>query len=159
MQWLFGQSVVGELLLNSLFIATGCVLVAVLARRITGSLGAAIITGSLALFALPRAYDYDKVLFYPLGIWMAWRWLDRPTPRRLFLLSLTLVIAGLYRYDNGVFLGTAILAGVVVDRWRQPRQLVTRAGAFVLMTALVSLPGLLFIETHGGVGNAIDQSG
>jgi hypothetical protein len=158
MQWLFGQSVVGELLLNSLFIATGCVLIAVLARRITGSLVAAIGTGTLALFALPRAYDYDKVLFYPLGIWMAWRWLDQPTPRRVFLLSLTLVIAGLYRYDNGVFLGIAILAGVVVDRWRQPRQLVTRAGAFVLMTALVSLPGLLFIETHGGVGNAIDQA-
>src|SRR6188472_3883373 len=90
MQWLFGQNLLGELLLDSVCIATGCLLVCVAARRLSGNLPAALVAGTLALLSLPRAYDYDKVLFYPLGILMAWRWLEKPRPGRLAALAVTL---------------------------------------------------------------------
>jgi 4-amino-4-deoxy-L-arabinose transferase-like glycosyltransferase len=157
-QRLFGPNLVGELLLNALFIATGCLLVCLLARRMTGSLPGAVFTGTMALLALPRAYDYDKVLFYPLGIWAAWRWLEQPRRGRLIVLALVVMTAGLYRYDNGVFLGLAVLAGVVAATWGDWRQLLTRAGSLIAAVAIVSAPALLFIATHGGVINAIDQA-
>jgi hypothetical protein len=157
-QWLFGQNLVGELLLNAVFIATGSLIVCVLARRVAGSLLAAVATGTLALLALPRAYDYDKVLFYPLVIWMSWRWLEQPRRSRLFVLALSLTIAGLYRYDNAAFLGLAVLAGVAVATWGNMRELVARTGILVMATAVLSAPAVLFIEAHGGVVNAVDQA-
>jgi 4-amino-4-deoxy-L-arabinose transferase-like glycosyltransferase len=157
-QWLFGQNLLGELLLNSLFIATGCLLVCVVTRRLTGNLAAGLVAGTLALLTLPRAYDYDKVLFYPLGILMAWRWLVQPRPRQLLALAATLACASLYRYDNGLFLGLATLAGVVAATWRRPRESLNRAAALVLATLAISAPALLFVQTHGGLGTALDQA-
>src|SRR3954469_21563201 len=58
-QWLFGPNLLGELLLNAVFIASGCLMVAVVARRVTGRLGLGLAAGTLALLTLPRAYDYD----------------------------------------------------------------------------------------------------
>ena len=158
MQWLFGRSLVGELLLNALCIATGCLLVSVLTRRVTGSLAGALATGALALLALPRAYDYDKVLFYPLGIWAGWRWLAQPRTGRLTVLAVTLVTAGLYRYDNGAFLLVATIAAVAVVWWDDHRQLLKRVGSLVLAVAVVSALPAVFIQTHGGLVNAADQA-
>jgi hypothetical protein len=157
-QWLFGQNLAGELVLNAVFIATGSLVVCVLARRVTGSLAAAVATGTLALLALPRAYDYDKVLFYPLVIWLAWRWLEQPRRSRLIGLALSLTMAGLYRYDNAAFLGLAVLAGVGVATWGNLREFVGRAGLLVIATAAVSTPAVLFVEAHGGLVNAVDQA-
>jgi hypothetical protein len=157
MQWLFGQNLLGELLLDSVCIATGCLLVCVAARRLIGNLPAALVAGTLALLSLPRAYDYDKVLFYPLGILMAWRWLEKPRPGRLAALAVTLTTASLYRFDNGIFLGLATLAGLVVATWRNPRVLLTRSVTLVLMAGAFSSPALLFVQMHGGLATAIDQ--
>jgi len=156
-QWLFGQNLVGELLLNSVFIATGCLLVGVATRQLTGSLTGALVAGALALLAMPRAYDYDKVLFYPLGMVMAWRWLAQPGPKRLAALAVTLTVASLYRFDNGIFVGLATLAGLAVVNWRNPGTLLTRFVGLVLATATLSSPALLFVQTHGGLATAVDQ--
>ena len=157
-QWLFGQNLLGELLLDSLFIATGCLLVCLAARRLTGSLTLALAAGALALLTSPRAYDYDKVLFYPLGILMAWRWLQVPGAKRLLPLGVTLTVASLYRFDNGIFLGVATLAGLASANWREPRTLLQRSAALVFVTLALGSPALLFVQTHGGLATALDQT-
>jgi hypothetical protein len=157
-QWLFGDNLFGEVLLTSLFIATGCLLVAVLARRVTGRVVPALIAGALALLALPRAYDYDKVLFYPLGLWLAWRWFERPSRGRLLALSVGLVGAALYRYDNGVFIGIAVFAGIAAQCGRDRHRFTRLAGALLITVAIVSAPALLFLQMYGGVANAFDQA-
>jgi len=157
-QWLFGENLLGELLLNAAFIATGCLLVCVVVRRLSGRMDLALATGTVALLTLPRAYDYDKVLSYPLGILMVLRWLELPRPGRLFGVSLTVVMASLYRYDNGVWLGIAAVAGATSMAWRQPRMMLGLAASLVLTSLVLSVPALLFVETHGGVRNAVDQA-
>lgn len=156
-QWLFGQNLIGELLLDSVFIATGCLLVCLATRRLTGSLPAALVAGTLALLALPRAYDYDKVFFYPLGMLMAWRWLEKPRFGRLVALAVTLTSASLYRFDNGIFLGLATCAGLIAGNLRNPRACLTRVAALVIVTSVLSSTALLFVQTHGGLATAIDQ--
>jgi len=157
-QWLFGQNLLGELLLNALFIATGTLLVCALIRRRTGRPGLALVIAALALLSLPRTYDYDKVFFYPLGILLAWRWFEQPRPSRLLTLAIGLVAASLYRYDNGIFLGIPIVAGVAVLSWPDPRRSIALAGSLVLATGALSTPVLIFLQTHGGIGAAFDQA-
>jgi hypothetical protein len=157
-QWLFGENVVGELLLNAVFVATGCLCVCVLARRLAGRWLPALLAGLFALIALPRAYDYDKALFYPLGLLLIVRWLERPSPRRAAALAVTLVIAALYRYDNGVFLGLAALVGAIVACGRDWRRLANLALPAVVLAGTLCAPVLLFLQLHGGIGDAADQA-
>jgi hypothetical protein len=157
-QWLLGRNLLGELLLNAVFIASGCICVALLTRRLTGRLVPSIVAGVLALFAMPRAYDYDKALFYPLGLLVVGRWLEKPTRGRAFALAITLVIAAMYRYDNGVFLGVATFVAALVLWWREWRRFAVAAGALASMIAVLSLPVLVFLQLNGGVADAVDQA-
>jgi hypothetical protein len=158
MQWLFGQNLLGELLLDSVFIATGCSCVYLVARRLTGSVTPALAAAGFALLAVPRAYDYDKALFYSLGLIVLFRWLDQPTRRRAVALAATLVAAAMYRYDNGVFLGAAAVAGALVRWWGDRKRLIAAAGFVAAITLALSTPVLLFLHFEGGLANAADQA-
>jgi hypothetical protein len=157
-QWLLGRNLLGELLLNSLFIASGCVCVGLLTRRLTNRVLPSLAAGVLALVAMPRAYDYDKALFYPLGLLVASRWLERPTRGRAFTLAMTLVIAAMYRYDNGVFLGIATLVGALILWWGEWRRFAVASGALAALVAALSVPVLLFLQVNGGIADAADQA-
>ena len=67
-QRVFGDNLLGEMLLTSSFVAGGAVAILMLVRRATGSTILAAVTAAVALFASPRPYDYDKFLFYALGL-------------------------------------------------------------------------------------------
>jgi hypothetical protein len=157
MQRLLGDNLLGEVLLNAVFIATGTTLVLLLARRLSRSTVIGSAAAVLALLAMPRAYDYDKVLFYPLGLLLAWRYVERPRLPRLVALAGGIVIAGLYRYDSAVYLGVAAVIAVLMtgtDRWW------TRARAVALLAILCAalvMPAVVFIGTHGGIADAVDQ--
>src|SRR4030095_5705996 len=73
----FGDNLLGEWLFTSFFVATGTVVVCVLAWRASQSYLIALTAAAIALLSLPRAYDYDKVLFYPLGVALCWLYADR----------------------------------------------------------------------------------
>jgi hypothetical protein len=60
----------------------------------------------------PRAYDYDKFLFYPFGVWLCWRAYDRDDAGNLALLAAGIALAAAFRYDNGVFVGIAAAIGL-----------------------------------------------
>jgi len=117
---LLGDNLIREVLLTTTFIATGTLLVFLLARRLTGSVVVSIASAVMALLLLPRAYDYDKVLFYPLGLMLCWRYVDRPVAARLWACAAGLVVAALFRYDNGVFLGAAMAVTIVVVHAGEP---------------------------------------
>src|SRR5262245_11886205 len=110
-QWAFGDNLLGEALLASAFIAIGTVLVFALARRASASSITALVAALLALLLFPRAYDYDKVLFLPLGVLLVWRYAEAPTNSRTWTLAAGVVAGSLYRYDTGVFIaGSAVVA-------------------------------------------------
>jgi hypothetical protein len=156
-QWIFGDNLLGEALLTSAFIAIGTVLVFVLARRVSSSSLTALAAAVLALLLFPRAYDYDKVLFLPLGILLCWRYLEAPALSRLWVLAAGVVTGSLYRYDTGIFIvGTAVVAMAILHagEWAT---LARRLGYFALAVACFAAPFLACIQYGGGVANAFDQ--
>ena len=171
LQLLLGDSLLGEMLLNTVFIATGATLVFVLARRVSDShLGgptahrpgltahlSGLTAALLALFAMPRAYDFDKVLFYPLGMFLCWRYVDRPGVRRTLELAAGIAIGALFRYDTGIYTGLAAVVTMLVLHWREPKMCAQRTGLCGLTAALAGLVVLVPIVGFGGVPDAINQ--
>ena len=154
---LAGDSTVGETLLNSAFIATGLVLVMLLARRMSASWALGIAAAFLALLAAPRAYDYDKVLFYPLGLLACWRYADRRRAIDVAVLAAVITVAGLFRYDNGLFIGVAALVTMAMTHAGDWRRLLTRLLQLAAGCAVLLAPVAWFLSRAGGLGNAADQ--
>ena len=157
LQRLLGDNLLGEALLTSAFVAGGTVLVFLLARRLSRSVIVALSAAVVALLLLPRAYDYDKVLLYPLGILLCWRYVEKRTAASVWVLSAGLIAGALYRYDTGVYIaGAAVAAMAVVHAgdWKVMGRRLLLLGTAV---AILSLPVLAFIHDHGGVGDALDQ--
>jgi len=152
-----GDNLLGEVLLTTTFIASGTLLVFLLARRLTGSIAASIASAALALAVLPRAYDYDKVLFYPLGLMLCWRYVDRPVAARIWACAAGLVVAALFRYDNGVFLGAAMVVTIGVAHADDWGCAVRRISHLLVASACLALPVLVFIQFQIGLADAIDQ--
>src|SRR5262245_39254054 len=121
MERLLGDNLLGEMLLNVGFMTAGTVFVFLLASRASGSLVWGLIAAGMTVFAEPRTYDYDKVLFFPLGLWMCWRYIEVPSVRNLLLLASVIVLAGLFRYDSAVYLSAAAVVTLIVmhsNDWR-----------------------------------------
>ena len=154
---LLGDNLLGEVLLTTTFLATGTMLVFLLAQRLTGSVALSLASAGIALLLLPRAYDYDKVLFYPLGLMLCWRYVERPVVARVWACAVGLVVAALFRYDNGMFLGAAMVVTIGVVHAGQWRLAGKRIGGFVIAVACLVLPVLLFMQFQVGLGDAIDQ--
>jgi hypothetical protein len=154
---IFGDRLIGEALLNAAFIASGAAIVLVLARRVTRTWAGAMATMALTALALPRAYDYDKFFFYPLGVLLCWRYVETPGRGRLVALAAGVVAAGLFRYDTGVLILCASAVAVALTHLSEPRRLAREIGTFALALAVLAAPFLLFIQAQAGLGTAIDQ--
>ena len=157
LQRLLGDNLLGEALLTSAFVAGGTVLVFLLARRLSQSVPMALAAAVVALLLLPRAYDYDKVLFYPLGILLCWRYVEKGTAASVWVLSAGLVAGALYRYDTGVYIAGAAVVAMAVVHAGEWKVLGRRLVLFGTAVAILLLPILAFLHYHGGVGDAVDQ--
>ena len=157
-QRVFGDNLLGEMLLTSSFVAGGAVAILMLVRRATGSTLLAISTAGVALLSSPRPYDYDKFLFYPLGLLVCWRYADAPTLRRLLVIAATVAVGGMFRYDNGLFVAICALVVIVLAHVREGAVLLRRAAGFAVACAVCAAPYLLFLELNGGLRDALDQT-
>ena len=157
MQRLFGDNLVGEMILTSSFVAAGAVAILLLVRRATGSLPLAVVTAVAAVLSFRRPYDYDKFLFYPLGLLACWRYIDTRSVRDLALTAAVAVVAGLFRYDNGLFIGASAVVAVAVVHLRDRPLLVRRLALLAGAAAIFAAPYALFLQMNGGLEDALDQ--
>jgi hypothetical protein len=157
MQLLLGDNLLGEMLLTSAFIAGGVVIVMLLTWRVAPSAASAIVITLLVLLSAPRAYDFDKFFFYPLGILLCWRYVDRRTPGSLALLAAGAVFAGMFRYDNGVFIAAAGLVALCTLHFAEANILIRRVALFAAACVACAVPYLVFLQVNGGVVEAADQ--
>ena len=156
-QAIFGDTLLGEALLTVAFISAGSAITFVLARQIAGSAWVALAVTAAAVLTFPRLYNYDKVLFFPLGIFLAWRYIARPTAARLALMAAAAGVAALYRYDSAVYVGLAAIAAVAAVNIRAPRRALTHAGLVVAGILLTIAPALVFVGFAGDVTDAFRQ--
>jgi hypothetical protein len=157
LQLVLGDNLLGELLLDTILIASGVTVVFLLARRVSGSYLGGFTAAVLAVLSMPRAYDFDKVFFYPLGIALCWRYIDRPGVRRALELAAGTAIGALFRYDTGIYIGLASVVTMLALHWREPSVFARRIGLHAVTATLCGLAVLLPIVGFGGVRDAIDQ--
>ena len=152
-QRLFGYNLLGEALLSIALLSAGATLTFLLAARASRSLLIALATAGLVVLAFPRLYSYPKIFLLVLGLLMCWRYVDRPSLRRLVPLALTTALAFLFRHDLGVYVGLAAAVMLVVTHWRDGyRLLLRRLAVYAGVAALPILPFLGFLQANGGIG-------
>ena len=150
-QLLFGYRLLGEALLCISLLSAGYALTFVLAAQASRSILIALVLTLFVIVIHPRLYAYDKVFLLVFGLFLCWRYLDRPTTRHLAIAALGTAFAFLYRHDLGVYIGAGAVAMLVVAHWRQgPGRLLRRLAIFGAVGALPLLPFLGFLEANGG---------
>src|SRR5262245_11720893 len=154
---LFGDNLLGEVLLNVSFMAVGTMLVFLLASRASRSLLWGLVAAGIVVVSEPRMYDYDKVLFYPLGVYACWRYIDRPSFRSMVFVSAVTVVAGLFRYDSAVYIGAGMTMAIAARHWGEWTVAARRLLAAAVTACLIASPALIFVETTAGLKNAWDQ--
>ena len=154
----FGHNLLGELLLTSTFISAGFALAFLLAARASGSLPIAAVVTILAVATGPRPYNYDKVFFYILGLYLCWRYADDPTRTNIILLGGATGLAFLYRYDNAMYLTMATAGLLGTMYWRRAGRLVRSGGLYVAAGLTVVLPFAVFLFASGALANYFEQA-
>jgi hypothetical protein len=123
-----------------------------LARRVSGSYAAAIVAILVHVGLEPRHYNYPKLMLYAAGVWLAWRYADRPTTSRAVMFGVWAGLGFLFRHDHIIYLGVLGLATIVMVHWGSPRTIVRNAGMVAGGASICLVPFLVFLSVSGGIG-------
>lgn len=161
-QLLVGHRLIGEFLVQWLFIVAGVVLSFHVGLRLTRSVWASLVTTLLALLllAVTPTYTYPKIFFYPLAVWLLWRYIETPSAGRSAVLGLTTAVAFLFRHDHGVYIGVATALAFVLTRlfapsFRSMRALARDAGAYSATAAAILAPWLIVVHMSEGLSEYV----
>jgi len=167
-QLLVGYRLIGEFLLQWTCIATGVVIAFHLGLRLSRSVGAAMAVLPLVLVILGETptYHYSKLFFFPLILWLVWRYLDQPSPIRSVAIGIAGAIAFLFRHDYGIFAALAFFAAVAVAAKNAPTNeraswAESRAGHIVtsgLAAAALVLPWAIVVQVNEGFVDYVQAS-
>jgi hypothetical protein len=153
-QWIFGYRVVGEVLVGSTLVASALTICFLLSWRASGSLVVAALLSALVvlLVSAGELYSYPKTFVYPIGIWLSWRYIDRPSLTRAVVLALGVLVAFGYRHDHGAYVGVGAAAAVLAAHWHSgPRATALGLARFCAGGNAVFIPVQLFGQMGGGV--------
>jgi hypothetical protein len=111
---------------------------------------------ALLILTVTPIYHHDKLFFFPLIIWVCWRYIDSPTAGRGAVCGCVTAIAFLFRHDYGVYLGTAslgafLLARIAVAESIRVSGLVRHAAAYMVAIAIVLAPWLITVAMTEGL--------
>jgi hypothetical protein len=153
-QVITGYRVVGEVALGAALVALAFAIAFHLAWRASGSLLVAAGLTALALLVVTERelYSYPKIFVYPLGIWLCWRYIDRPTLLRSVVLAAGVAVAWGYRHDHGVYVGAGAAAAVLAAHWSEgPRRVVAGWLRFGVVLLLLLSPYLALVQAYEGI--------
>jgi hypothetical protein len=141
-QWLTGGRIIGEIALSYLGYLASTLLVYGLTAKASGSRAIAFFVTLFALLVLPKLYKYYIVLTPLWVLWESWRYLERPSLGRLFLLTLAVVVTGLFRPDTGLYAAVAGLACVWLAHRESGKGFFREAALFFALLLLCASPWL-----------------
>ena len=153
-QWIVGYRAVGEVVLGTTLIALAFTLAFDLAWQASRSLWvAALLTGmALLLMTHTELYSYPKIFVYPLGLWLCWRYVDRPTLARAIGLALGVAIAWGYRHDHGAYVGLGAAVTVLATHWGEgPRRVLSAWARFGAALLVLLAPYVILIQANEGI--------
>ncbi|MEO8601448.1 MAG: hypothetical protein ABI629_02620 [bacterium] len=153
-QWLLGACPLADLCLVS---AAYSLAYAVLFRLMWIAGGSRVIAALLLFVALvlaPRLYKYYAVLGPVVCLWAAWREIERPSPRSLWLLAAAVAATALFRADFGAFTGLGA-AVAVASRPGPASRPALRLAQLAALVAVWAAPWLIWLAWRGGLGTYI----
>jgi hypothetical protein len=128
-------------------------LVFLLGRAMSAGWLVPLLAGITAFLSQPNSYNYHKVLSLTVGAAAIWWVMRRPTFAPLAVLSAWTVVAGLLRHDNAVYIGLASIAGLIARDAPEWRTVARRVSTYIGLTALLSLPSLIWVQRYLGILN------
>jgi hypothetical protein len=157
-QWLVGYRLIGEFLVQWFFIIAGAVISFHLGVRFSRSVLASLATAllALAILAATPTFHYPKLFFYPLAVWLSWRYLDRPSVSRAAVLGVTTALAFLFRHDHGVYIGglavlAFCLARLAVPASRTLRSALAESATYGVTVAVFLVPWAIVVQQNEGL--------
>ena len=135
-----------EFLLTTIAITIGVVFVYTLTRSLTSSSLLGVIAALLTVSMQPRLYAYPKIILFPLGLWLLWRYIDQPDTRRLIGLAVMTVVAFLFRYDYGIDIAAMTVATLIALHKREATRPVA---IYMIVGAIVSAPYVGWLAAQG----------
>jgi len=158
MQWATGYRLIGEFLIHWTFIVAGVVISLHLAHRLSHSLWASLTTTliAIAIIAATPTYHFPKLFFYPLAVWVLWRYMEAPSVRRGAVVGLVTDAAFLFRHDHGIYIGTGAVLAFVMARVINPaargwRSSAREIVAFTVAAAVPLLPWAILVQRNEGL--------
>jgi type IV secretory pathway VirB2 component (pilin) len=157
-QLLVGYRIIDEFVLQWLFIVAGVVVSFHLGLSLSRSRAASFVLFALTLVLIADTpiYHYPKIFFFPLAIWLAWRYMDQPGASRGALMGIATAVAFLFRHDYGAYFGFASVAAFLLARVRFPesrraRHLLTDAAAYAVAVVLCLAPWAAVVQVSEGL--------
>jgi hypothetical protein len=151
-QALFGESLLPELLLSVVALGIAAAVTCWVTIRLTGSRTLGILAALLQLAVFPRLYAYPKILLYPIGIVLLYRYIAGPTQLRLAAAAVWVAVSFLLRHDHGIYAAAATVITVLVVHWREDAMRAARqAGMFAAFLLLLVLPFLIYVQATIGL--------
>jgi hypothetical protein len=151
-QWVGGYNLRSEAVLTIGMLSLGTAVAFLLARRVSGSVPAALLAVALLVAVEPRHYNYPKIVLYAVGLWLAWAYADRPGRLRLVALATLVPLAFLFRHDHLVYLGALALLTVALVHRASMREAARAAMTLGGVVVAGVVPFLVFLTLSGGVG-------
>jgi hypothetical protein len=141
----FGQTLLGEALLTITLVALGVALTFYLAAHSSRSVVVGVLAAVVAIAVFPRLYNYPKIFLYPLALVCLWRYAAGRTTGALVALAGVTVLALLFRFDHGLYIGLSSVVVVVLANLERIRTVPAVLIRFAAIAALLLLPFVLFV--------------
>jgi hypothetical protein len=158
MQWAVGYRLIGEFALQWAFIVASMVIGFHLAIRLSHSVWAAVVATlvAIAIVAATPTFQFPKLFFYPVAVWVAWWYLEAPSTRRAAAVGVVTAAAFLYRHDHGVYITIGAALAFVLARVIRPdaprlRSSLVHIAAFAAAAAVPLLPWAFLVQRNEGL--------
>ena len=145
----FGDALLGDLVLTASFIAIGAVLTWFLSFQASASVVVACIATLMAVAYYPALYNYPKIVLPVLGLVAVWRYLDHPGVGRLWTVAAAIVVAIVFRHDHGFYLGLATITALACAHLPDLEQFGRRAGTLLLCVLAFGSPYIATLAVNG----------
>lgn len=150
-QQVWGRTLLAEAYLTAGALAVSAAGVFLLAFQISGRWAVSLLAAACLIAAMPKLYNYEKVLVLVVALWLVRRWILKPSWPWLAIVSIWTAVAALIRHDFAVYVGVA--AGIALLA-RGPATLALRLGrvaAYGAITLLLLTPSIVWIQTYEGL--------
>ena len=154
LQSVFGYRLAGEVFFDLAMLSLAAALTFVLAAAVSESMAIGVAVTILVVLFAARLYDYPKAVLLAVGLWLCFRYVDRPSRLRAALMGAATGLAFLFRHDLGAYLGLASLA-VLIGQIGAGGLATAGVGAYALALSVSVVPFLAYLEVYGGVGSYI----